>query len=318
MAINTETKTLAADGATLTGDQVVVAVEEILMAEGFGLAQMVARPNQFNGSVATFKLPERKIPEAYARSSNGLSQASGPVIDQVDITTNQEDIVATEFEDMAFATQVLAEQEKARIANSMVAGITAHLDLEFLDLLNGTAVAPVATGFEVAADQNALATSRLKLGDVVATLESTLSPHELGVSASRQVIVLSPKAYLRYINSFDTNVLEQSTEIKSGNLVMRQIGGALIVKHPLVGKNIKAGDIHKTKAVDMATKKIEGFAFVDVAAALPINFIKSAPRINENFNQEIGMKYKFGKGLLRDALIVPLVSEAPAAPGSVK
>lgn len=267
---------------------------------------MVARPNQFNGSVATFKLPERKIPEAYKRSTNGKSLASGAVIDQVDITTTQESISATEFEDMAFATQVLAEEEKARVAASMVAGITAHLDMEFLSLLKTSAVTPVVTGFEVAADQDALATSRLKLGDVIATVESTVSTHELGVSAARQVVILSPKAYLRYINSFDTNVLEQSDEIKTGNLTMRMIGGALIVKHPLIGLNIAAGSIHKTEALDLSG--YEGFVFVDVAAAMPINFIKTVPRVNENYNQEIGIKYKYGKGLLRDALVVPLKS----------
>lgn len=304
MAINTEVKALATDGATLTGDQVIVAVEEIIQSKGWGLAQMVARPNQFNGSVATFKLPERKIPEAYKRSTNGQSLASGAVIDQVDITTTLENIVATEFEDMAFATQVLAEAEKSRIAASMVAGITAHLDLEFLELLHSSTVAPVVTGFEVAVDQDALTVSRLKLGDVIASVESTVSTHELGVDSSRQVVVLSPKAYLRYINSFDTNVLEQSNEIKTGNLTMRMIGGALVIKHPLIGSNIAAGSIHKTKALDLTD--YEGFVFVDVAAALPINFIKTVPRTNENYNQEIGIKYKFGKGLLRDALIVPL------------
>lgn len=58
----------------------------------------------------------------------------------------------------------------------------------------------------------------------------------------------------------------------------------------------------------MGTDKIEGFIMVDVAAAMPVNFIKTVTRVNENFNQEIATKYKFGKDILRDKLIVKIKS----------
>lgn len=311
--IPVETGTIAGQGASLTGDQVIAGVQEILKAEGYGISQLVMQPTEQNGSTFTYKLPERLIPELYARSTTGKSQAKGGKVGQVDITTTHEDIVAIEFEDMIFATQILAEQEKARLVASMATAIIAHLDLIFLKQLNDSTNKPEITGFSKATTETELKNARLKLGDVVAELESTLTPTEMGVATSRQIIILSPKAYLRYINSFDTNVVSQSDEIKRGNLTIRMIGGAMVIKHPLIGKNILAGQIHKTEALDMETKKIEGFAFVDVSIAMPVNFILTRPRWNENFNQEIGMKYKFGAGVLRDKLIVPLTIESKKA-----
>lgn len=305
--ITTEVKTLATGGASLTGDQVVASVEEILQAGGIGVWEMVAKPNQVNGSTFSYKLPDRLIPQTYARSTTGISLASGAKVDQVDIVTTNENIVAVEFETNAFATQILADAEKTRIANSMISSLNGHLDIEFFDLLSQTTVAPVMDlGLSKAhATQDELAQARIDLGYVIAGLEGTVSPHELGVDNTREVVILSPKAYWGYLNAFDTNVLEQSQEIRAGNLVMRVINGALIVKHPLIGQNIAAGDIHKTKALDLS--KYDGFVMVDVAAAMPVNFIEVASRKrNQNFNPELAIKYKFGKGLLRDKLIVPL------------
>lgn len=304
--ITTEVKTGADGSATLTGDQVIASVEEILVGEGIGIWQMVARPNQVNGSTFSYKLPERLIPQVYKRSTTGKSMASGPKVDQVDIVTLDEHIIAVEFEDMDFATQVLADAEKTRITNSMISSLNGHLDIEFFKLLSTSPTAPVMDiGLsKIDATQDELQSARIKLGQEVAKLEGTISTHELGVDNKREILILSPMAYWGYINSFDTNVQAQSTEVKVGNLVIKQINGAMVIKHPLIGQDIAADDIHHTVALDLS--KYDGFLMVDVAAAMPVNFIKTTPRQNENFNREIALKYKFGKGLLRDKLIVPL------------
>lgn len=156
---------------------------------------MVARPNQVNGSTFTYKLPERLIPQAYERSSTGASvKGNGPVVTQKDIITDQENIIPVEFEDMAFATQTLADQEKARIVGSMISAINGHLDVEFFNMLNGV-TAEAVIGMSVATTQDALATARIKLGQQVAEIEGTVGKHELGVSAKREILFLSPKAY---------------------------------------------------------------------------------------------------------------------------
>ena len=212
MAINTEQITKGAAGpqnpatptgtaaSTLTGDQVIAEVQEILMAEGFGLFQMFARPSGQNGSLFTYKTPERMIPEAYDRSTNG-ALGKGAVVPQVDILANNRDVVYYEIEDTEFATQVLADAEKSRVANSIVQSMMAQLDAEMLTLLKETVEAGAATqvasiGFTSAtADQDALATSRLKFGRVIAENESLIDAKTLGVPSVRQMAILSPVAY---------------------------------------------------------------------------------------------------------------------------
>lgn len=312
------TKNLAVESVTtptvLTGDQVIAEVQEILQSDGFGLFQMFARPSQRNGSLFTYKTPERLIPEAYDRTTNGALGKGGKV-SQVDILASNEDVVYFEIEDMAFNTQVEAAAEKARLANSMVQSMMAQLDAEILSTMitdaSGTAA---VTGLSPAADQDALATARLHLGDAVAENESLIDAKTLGVSAKRQLTILTPKAYWRYINSFDTNVLEQSNEIKVGNLTIREVNGSIIVKHPALGKTFAAGELHKTKTYDLAAtaagKKVEGILVTDIAAAFPMTVNKFTTRINRFGNEEIIGKYKFGKGLIRPALVKVLIEAA--------
>lgn len=320
MSINTEeiVKGTANAASTLTGDQVIAEVQEILQTEGFGLFQMFARPSQTNGSVFTYKTPERMIPEAYDRTTNG-ALGKGAVVPQVDITANIRDVVYMEIEDTEFATQVLADAEKSRVANSIVQSMMAQLDAEAFMVMKdaveaGVAEQVVKVGFTTAADQDALATARMLTGDVIAENESIIDAKTLGVPSIRQMIIGSPKFYWRYINSFDTNVREQSEEIKVGNLSLRLINGAAVIKHPLIGGNHAAGTLHKTKAFDLSTitakggaaAKLEAFVLTDIAIAMPFTLRQTRTRINKFGNDEIISRYVFGKGAIRPALIKAL------------
>lgn len=196
--MSTFTKGTANAASTLTGDQVVVEVLEILQSEGFGLFQMFARPNGQNGYTFTYKTPERLIPEAYDRSTNG-ALGKGAVVPQVDITANVRDVVYFEMEDTEFASQVLADAEKTRVANSIVQSIMAQLDAE---IIKGMLTAAEAAGNTKAVDftkatatQDNLASSRLALGDVIAENESLIDAKTLGVPNTRQMSILSPLAY---------------------------------------------------------------------------------------------------------------------------
>lgn len=304
MALTTETFSKGVAGAanTLTGDQVVVEVQEILQAQGFGIYSAFARPNKQNGSLFTYKTPERMIPKAYDRTATGKLSVGG-VVPQVDILANEADWINLEIEDTEFATQVMAEAEKSRLANSIVQSIYAMFDAEMLKtLLSATTEATV--DMSKGTTQDALTTARLKLGQEVAKLESMVDAKTLGVDASRQMIILSPAAHWNYINSFDTNVLSQSEEIKLGKLVIRKINGALVIKHPLLGSNHAAGTLHETKAYDFS--KHEGILVTDIAAAFPVVLDKVTSRINDFGNEEIIARVKYGKGLIRDKLITKL------------
>ena len=194
----------------------------------------------------------------------------------------------------------------------------AQLDAEILDTLvkaaeNGGGAQTVdITKADVT--QNDLAASRIALGDIIADNESIIDAKTLGVDATRQMVILSPKAYFRYINSFDTNVLAQSEEIKVGNLAVRQINGAMIIKHPLIGKKLAAGVLHKTKAYDFSINKtggkpLEGIVVTDIAAAIPFSLNNTAQRVNGWGNTEIIMRYVYGKGAIRPGLIKTIVGK---------
>lgn len=315
----TYTKGTADAASTLTGDQVIVEVQEILQSEGFGLFQLFARPSGQNGFTFTYKTPERLIPEAYDRSTNG-ALGKGGVVPQVDITANQRDVIYFEIEDTEFASQVLADAEKTRIANSIVQSMMAQLDAEILKVFKDTTDKKAAqvskTGLtKAAATQDDLASARLSLGDVIAENESLIDAKTLGVPSVRQMVILSPKAYWRYINSFDTNVLAQSDEIKVGNLSIRQINGSVIVKHPLIGSDFAAKTLHETKTYEFATVNngtkdvaLEGFVLTDIAAAIPFALNKTTTRINKFGNEEIIARYVYGKGAIRPGLIKAIVA----------
>ncbi len=307
---------------TLTGDQVIVEVQEILQTEGFGLFQLFARPSQQNGFTFTYKTPERLVPEAYDRTGNA-ALGKGGIVPQVDITANEVDVVYFEIEDTEFASQVLADAEKTRLANSMVQSMMAQLDAEILDTLKTTVEADTTkgkvstVGFTVAKSQDGLADCRLLLGDVIADNESLIDAKTLGVPSVRQILIMSPKSYWRYINSFDTNVLAQSNEIKVGSLTIKEINGALVIKHPLLGSAHAAKTLHKTKAYDFSkitigsdSKPLEGFVVTDIAAAIPFALNKTSTRINKFGNEEIIMRYKYGKDAIRPGLIKAVLSEA--------
>lgn len=315
IAHGSSVKGTANAASTLTGDQVIVEVQEILQADGFGLFQMFARPSEQNGSVFTYKTPERLIPEAYDRTTNG-ALGKGAVVPQVDILADEKDVVYLEIEDTEFATQVLADAEKSRVANSMVQSMMAQLDAEAFKVMKDAVEAGAATqvskvGFTTAADQDALATSRLLLGDVIADNESLIDAKTLGVPSIRQMVIGSPKMYWRYVNSFDTNVVSQSDEIKVGNLTLRLINGAAVIKHPLIGSNHPAKTLHETKAYDFSTitpnagsaAALEGFVLTDIAMAMPFSLRQTRTRINKFGNDEIIARYVYGKGAIRPGLI---------------
>lgn len=306
----TYVKGTANAASTLTGDQVIAEVQEILQGEGFGLFQLFARPNGRNGYTFTYKTPERLIPEAYDRVAKALGK--GAEVPQVDITANKRDVVFFEIEDTEFASQIEADAEKTRVANSMVQSIMAQLDAEIIETIRAaaeTATNTVAVDFsKAAATQDDLAKSRLALGDVIAVNESLVDAKTLGVPSIRQMVMLSPLAYWRYVNSFDTNVREQSEEIKVGNLSMKRINGSAVIKHPLIGAKHAAGVLHKTNAYDFSLdkaggKKLEGFVLTDIAVAAPMVMTKTSTRINEFGNEEIIIRYVYGTGAIRPNLI---------------
>ena len=279
-------------GSTLTGDQVIAGVLEILQTDGFGLFQMFARGEQ-NGSVFSYKTPERMIPEAYARTGEG-ALGKGAKVPQVDITANQNDVVYLEFEDMEFATQELANAEKSRVAGSIVQSMMAQLDAEILETIRAGAESASNTSVidftKSGASASDLATSRMSLGDVIAGNESLIDAKTLGVPSIRQIVLLSPVAYWRYINSFGTNVVSQSDEMKIGNLSMKLINGSAIIKHPLIGKNLSAGMLHETKSYDLSLDKsggkaLEGFVLTDISVAMPFILKKQRPRVNKFGNE---------------------------------
>lgn len=304
MALTTQEYVQGTAGAanTLTGDQVVVEVQEILQSQGFGIYSAFARPNKQNGSLFTYKTPERMIPKAYDRAATGKLSIGGKV-PQVDILANKADWINLEIEDTEFATQVMAEAEKSRLANSIVQSIYAMFDAEMLKtLLSATNEATI--DMSKATTQDALTVARLKLGQEVAKLESMIDAKTLGVDASRQMILLSPAAHWNYINSFDTNVKAQSEEVKLGKLVITKINGALVVKHPLLGGKYDAGTLHATKAYDFSGH--EGILVTDIAAAFPVVLDKLISRTNDFGNEEIIARVKYGAGLIRDKLITKL------------
>lgn len=196
--IAVESFTQGTDNAasTLTGDQVIAEVQEILQSDGFGLFQLFARPNMTNGATFTYKTPERLIPEAYDRSTDG-ALGKGAIVPQVDIQANIKDVVYFEIEDTEFATQIEAEAEKTRVANSIVSSMVAQLDAEILDTLLKKASQDngIEVGLTSGDTQDLLAVARLKLGDVIADNESLVDAKTLGVPATRQMVILSPKAY---------------------------------------------------------------------------------------------------------------------------
>lgn len=99
-----------------------------------------------------------------------------------------------EIEDTEFATQVDAEAEKSVLANSIVRSLRAMLDAELLATLL-TATKEATIDMAKAASQDELTVARLKLGKEVAKLESLVDAKTLGVSANRQMIILSAEAY---------------------------------------------------------------------------------------------------------------------------
>lgn len=90
---------------------------------------------------------------------------------------------------------------------------------------------------------------------------------------------------------------------------MRQINGAMVIKHPLLGESHTAGTLHKTKAYDFSTH--EGILVTDIAAAFPIVMDKVTTRINSRGNQEVIARVKYGHGLIRDKLITKLKITTP-------
>ena len=101
---------------TITGDASDCwGSRNITKSKGFGLFQMFARPSQQNGLTFTYKTPERLIPEAYDRTASADGQ--DVKVPEVDITANIKDWLKFEIQDTEFATQVLAEAEKSRLAN---------------------------------------------------------------------------------------------------------------------------------------------------------------------------------------------------------
>ena len=296
--------------STLTGDQVIVEVQEILMSEGFGFFQMFARPSEQNGFTFTYKTPERLIPEAYDRSTNG-ALGKGAIVPQVDIVASERDVVYFELEDTEFASQVLADAEKTRVANSIVQSMMAQLDAEIIEVIRAAAETAGNTNAidmtAAAPTQDGLAVSRMLLGDVIAKNEGLIDAKTLGVPSTRQLVLLSPVAYWRYINSFDTNVVSQSDEIKVGNLTMRLINGSVVIKHPLLGGKFAAGSLHSTKAYDFSLDKVggkalEGLVLTDIAVAIPFSMKKQVSRVNKFGNTEIINRYVYGKGAIRPAL----------------
>lgn len=303
------TKGVAGAAMTVRGDQVVVEVQEILQSDGFGIINEFARPNRQNGSVFTYKTPERMIPAVYDRTATG-KLSEGGVVSQVDILADTADWINLEIEDTEFATQVMADAEKSRLVSSIVQSIYGLYDAELLATLN-KATTTATIDISKATTQDELTVARLKLGQEVAKLESTVDAKTLGVPTNRQMIFLSPAAHWNYINSFDTNVLAQSNEIKVGNLTIRQINGAMVIKHPLLGSKHDAGTLHKTKAYDFS--KLEGILVTNIAAAFPIVLDKITSRINEWGNEEVIARVKYGSGLIRDKLITKLaISAAPS------
>ncbi len=306
------------ESSTLTADQVIAEVQEILQTDGFGLFQMFARPSERNGGTFTYKTPERLIPQAYVRTTNG-ALGEGAVVPQVDIQANIRDVVYFEIEDTEFATQVLADAEKTRVANSIVQSMMAQLDAEAFITMKG-AVDSKADQVKVVdftksgATQDSLANSRIALGDVIAENESIIDAKTLGVPSIRQLAILSPLAYWRYVNSFDTNVKEQSDEIKVGNLSLKFINGSAVIKHPLIGGNFAAGTLHKTKSYGLNTvndgtkaRNLEGFILTDIAMAMPFTLKQMRTRINRFGNEEIISRYVYGKGVIRPGLIKAVV-----------
>lgn len=92
MALNTQEYVAGTAGAssTLTGDQVVAEVQQILESDGFGVHASFARPNRQNGSLFTYKTPERMIPQAYDKTTSGKVSIGGKV-PQVNILADKED-----------------------------------------------------------------------------------------------------------------------------------------------------------------------------------------------------------------------------------
>lgn len=191
----TFTQGTAQAASTLTGDQVIAAVQEILVGEGFGLFQLFANPSERNGYTFTYKTPERLIPEVYDRTAKALGK--GAIVPQVDIVANVRDVVFYEIEDTEFASQVEADAEKARVAGSIVSSMMAQLDAEILNTFKTAAglVSETVDFTKAAATQDDLAKSRLSLGDVIAENESLIDAKTLGVPSIRQLVILSPKAY---------------------------------------------------------------------------------------------------------------------------
>lgn len=293
-------------------------VLQILRSGSLGIAStaLIENPGTVRAGTVNYKKVEMIKTGKYATKlddgSGGIAQQTPQIIN---IPVNLDKYVAAKYkiEEFDIAGLQNGAALESQIANGLAISTLARIDLELFEGIKTFLVAKKATHtislptFSTETDVEAIRLNRIKLNDLIADIESTMTKEMIGTPEFQTTTIVSKKAYNRLIEGIADNGGSRGTELRlTGQLPGQVVAGNAILKHIFIGQNVDGTKytLDKIQNTDFDFSKIEALLWNKEAVAMPVHFLGVyVTRDQFDGNPIFIQKFRYGFAILRPELI---------------